>query len=334
MLSGHRIRFAALLLAAAALLLASGCSGSGAPAPATPQASVVALEEGLAPVDSGFADANGARLYYEVYGQGEPLLLIAGFGASHLSWASQVPVYAHEFRVIVFDNRGTGQSDFPEGVDYTIPLLADDAAALLDALGVDTAHVFGHSMGGMIAQEMALRHPERLRSLILGATWPGGPHAVPPELEALVAFVDQGADADRARTVGTVVPDAPSSPGHPAEYGPEQHEGDRRYADYPPTSPEVYAAQLRAAALHDAYDRLPDITARTLVLHGTDDPLVPAANGRILAERIPGAELVLLEGARHGYLTEKQAEVDAAVLDFLPARPAGGRAQSEGAAGE
>jgi 3-oxoadipate enol-lactonase len=317
MLSTHHIRFAALPLAVAAVLLAAACSGGGTPAPATPQASVVALQEGLTPVQSGFADANGARLYYEVYGEGEPLLLIMGLGASHLGWAAEVPVYAREFQVIVFDNRGTGQSDFPQGVDWTIPLLADDAAALLDFLGVDKAHVYGVSFGGMVAQELALRHPDKVRSLILGATTPGGPHAVGADAQALRALLDQASAVD-----GVVRPallEVLFSPAYLAEYGSELREGFQRSADYPRTSPEAYAAQLRAVADYDTYDRLPDIAAPTLVLHGTDDPLLPVSNGRILAERIPGAKLVLFEGARHGYFLEKQAEADAAVLDFLRA---------------
>jgi 3-oxoadipate enol-lactonase len=317
MLSRHHIRFAALLLAAAAVLLAAACSGSETPAPATPQASVVPQAQSLIPAQSGFADANGARLYYEVYGEGEPLLLIMGLGANHLAWTAQIPVYAREFQVIVFDNRGTGQSDFPEGVDYTIPLLADDATALLDFLGVDAAHVYGVSMGGMIAQEMALRHPERVRSLILGATSPGGSHAVAPEAQALQGLLDQGAAVDRV--VSPALLEVLFSPAYLAGHVSELRESFKRLADYPATSPETYTAQLQAAARHDTYDRLPDIAASTLVLHGTDDPLLPVGNARILAERIPGAKLVLFEGARHGYLLEKQAEADAAVLDFLRA---------------
>ena len=325
MLSRHHIRVVALLLAAAAVLLAAACSGSETPAPATPQASVVALQEGLAPAQSGFADANGARLYYEVYGEGEPLLLIMGLGANHLGWAAQVPVYAREYQVIVFDNRGTGQSDFPEGVDYTIPLLADDAAALLDFLGVDAAHVYGVSMGGMIAQELVLRHPDKVRSLILGATSPGGPHAVPPDPQAIQALLEQGSAADRA--VSPALLDVLFSPDYLAEHGSEVLQKFQSMADYPETSPEAYMAQLRAAARHDTYERLPDIAAPTLVLHGTDDPLLPVGNAHILAERIPGAKLVLFEGARHGYM-EKQAEADTAVLDFLHAHA------QEGAASE
>jgi 3-oxoadipate enol-lactonase len=265
------------------------------------------------PVAAGFADANGARLYYEVYGEGEPLLLIPALGISHVGWANDVPAYAREFKVIVFDPRGTGQSSFPEGVDVTMAQQADDAAALLDALGVDAAHVYGVSTGGAAAQEMALRHPEKVRSLILGATSPGGPHAVPAEDWATAAFVaalNQGVEAPNFLEVCF-------SPGYLAEHRPEAIAWLERIAGGPSTRPEAAIAMARASAGHDTYDRLPSITAPTLVIDGADDPMSPTENSRILAQRIPGAELVLLEGARLEYRTEKQAEAQAAVLDFL-----------------
>jgi 3-oxoadipate enol-lactonase len=229
------------------------------------------------------------------------LILIPGTAGNHLYWADQIPVYAREFKVIVFDPRGTGQSSFPEGVDLTMAVMADDAAALLDALGVDAAHVYGVSMGGMVAQEMALRHPEKVRSLILGATTPGGPHAVAAEAWATAANLLE----------------AMFSPAYLAEHRSEAIEHFERIASGPATPPEVIAAHTRAMAGHDTYDRLPSITAPTLVIDGADDPVVPAGNSRILAERIPGAELVLLEGARHSYMVEKRVEANAAVLDFL-----------------
>ena len=262
---------------------------------------------------TGFADANGARLYYEVYGEGEPLLLIPGLALNHLSWADEVPVYAPEFKVIVFDPRGTGQSSFPEGVEPSMALLADDAAALLDALGVDAAHVLGWSLGGMIAQEMALRHPEKIRSLILGASTPGGPHSVPSQdwaVAAFTAFLTQGVTAPNFL-------EALLSPAYLAEHRPEATEYVERLNAGPATPLQATVAQVQAMTGHDTYDRLPSITAPTLVIHGADDPLQPAENARILAERIPGAEIILLEGAHHAYGGEKPAEVHAAVLDFL-----------------
>jgi 3-oxoadipate enol-lactonase len=268
------------------------------------------------PVATGFADANGAHLYYEVHGKGEPLLLIPSMGMNHLCWAAQVPVYANEFKVIVYDPRGTGQSSFPEGVQLTTALLADDAAALLDALGIDAAHVQGWSLGGMVAQEMALRHPEKIRSLILSATSPGGPHAAPLAdwvVPSLIAGMTEGVTAPNFL-------EGWFSPGYLAEHRSEAIEQLHWQPD-PEIPLQVLQAQLTAVASHDTYDRLPSITAPTLVLHGSDDPMLPLEDGRILAERIPGAELIVVDGARHAYMLEKQAEADAAVLDFLRQHP-------------
>jgi len=284
------------------------CADIPAAAPAAP-----AAVPAPAPVATGFADANGARLYYEVYGEGEPLLLIPGLGLNHLSWADEVPVYAPEFKVIVFDPRGTGQSSFPEGVEPSMALLADDAAALLDSLGVDAAHVLGWSLGGMVAQEMALRHPEKIRSLILGASTPGGPHSVPSEdwaVAAFTAFLTQGVTAPNFL-------EALLSPAYLADHHSEAVAYVERLNAGPATPLQVTMAQVQAMTGHDTYDRLPSITAPTLVIHGADDRLVPAENARILAERIPGAELILVEGTRHLVAPEKPAEVHAAVLDFL-----------------
>ena len=123
--------------------------------------------------------ASDIEIHYEEYGAGEPLLLIAGLGANVCDWAPQIPTLTQHYRVIAFDNRGAGRSDKPDGT-YTISQLASDTAGLMNALGIDSAHVLGHSMGGFVAQELALSHPQRLRSLVLSAATCGGTRSVPP----------------------------------------------------------------------------------------------------------------------------------------------------------
>ena len=127
-----------------------------------------------------FLQNQGARIYWDEQGSGDPILLIMGLGYPSYLWHRTRPVLNKRYRTIALDNRGSGQSDAPAG-PYSIALMASDAAATLEAAGVERAHVFGLSMGGMIAQEFALQYPERLRSLILGCTAPGGPNAVRAE---------------------------------------------------------------------------------------------------------------------------------------------------------
>jgi 3-oxoadipate enol-lactonase len=255
------------------------------------------------------------ELYWESTGTGEPVLLVMGLGMNATGWWRTVPVLAERFRVIAFDNRGVGRSPRPPG-PYTAAQLADDAVAVLDAAGERSAHVYGISLGGMIAQEIALRHPGRVRSLVLGATTPGGPKSVPaaPEVQAFARLREQ-LPAEIAVWASV-----------PINYGPatRRGHGDRIAADIAqrlryPIEPEPYAAQLAAALGHDTYDRLADIKARTLVVHGDADVLVPSGNGDILADRIPGAELQVLPGAGHLYFTDDD-HADVAVRHWLSAR--------------
>jgi len=271
------------------------------------------------------AKVDDIQLYYEEHGQGEPLLLIMGLGASIMSWSEQIPTFSREFRVIAFDNRGAGRSDKP-AVRYTIARFADDAAGLMDALGIDSAHVYGQSMGGFIAQELALRHPQRVRTLVLGSTSCGGRQAIvgSPENLAIIGMMN------------VLSPREAAEKGLPLFYSEEfirRHhdaliERSLREAELRPP-PDAFGRQVQAAGRHKTFDRLPDIRCPTLVITGSDDRVVPADNSRILTERILGAELAVLPGAGHGYLVEKAAESNAIVLKFLcrhrtdAARPAG-----------
>jgi 3-oxoadipate enol-lactonase len=251
-------------------------------------------------------------LHWEEHGSGEPVLLIMGLGMNATGWWRTVPVLAERFRVIAFDNRGVGRSHRPPG-PYTVQLLADDAVAVLDAAGEASAHVYGISLGGMIAQELTLRHPSRVRSLVLGATTPGGDRAVSAE-PAIQDFLHLRAQMRAEEAVWASVP---------INYGPAtRREGGQLIAEDIaqrlrfPIEPEPYSAQLAAALGHDAHDRLGEIDVPTLVVHGDADVLVPAENGRLLADAIDGAELHLWPGAAHLYFTD-EPRADEAVRDWL-----------------
>ena len=231
------------------------------------------------------ARSGSVQLHWESTGAGAPVLLVMGLGMTATGWWRTVPVLAESFRVVSFDNRGVGRSARPPG-PYTVAQMADDAAAVLDAAGEARAHVYGVSLGGMIAQELALRHPERVASLVLGATTPGGSGGVPAD-DATLAFFRRRGETPADEAVWASVP---------YNYGPatrRQH-GQRIAEDIErrlrfPIEPAPYAAQLAAALGHDVLGRLGQLDVPTLVVHGEEDCMVPAENGRILARAIRGA---------------------------------------------
>lgn len=257
-----------------------------------------------------FAENSGVKLYWEEEGEGEPLLMIMGLGYGLAMWHRVRPVLADRFRVILFDNRGVGQSDVPEP-PYSIPEMAQDAVAVLNAAGVDSAHVLGASMGGVIAQELALGNPDRVRSLILNCTACGGPDAVvaqPEVVEKLTARADLTPE-EGARLMIPYIYDAGTSK--------DRIEEDLvlRLENYP--SEKGYLGQLQAVIGYETYDRLGEIKVPTLVVHGQSDQLVPHANGEDLARRIPGARLVSIPNASHIMFTDQPGAVRDALLGFL-----------------
>jgi pimeloyl-ACP methyl ester carboxylesterase len=251
-------------------------------------------------------------LHWERTGAGPPVLLIMGLGLSGGAWWRTVPVLAQRLQVIAFDNRGVGRSRTPFHA-YTTDAMADDAVAVLDAAGVDRAHIYGISLGGMVAQQLALRHPARVRSLVLGATHPGGPRARWPEpevLEFLRRRLQMGAEEGARMSV-------------PFNYGercrrenPGRIEEDIAWRLAQPFSPEAYRAQMWAASLHNCYRRLHRIDVPTLVVHGLKDRMIPAENGQMLAAGIPGARLLELEDSGHLYPTEVP-HVDEQIAAFM-----------------
>lgn len=263
------------------------------------------------------AKVGDINIYYEDQGKGEVLLLIPGIGCDSTYWFRQIPAFSKKYRVIVVDNRGAGRSDKPD-IPYTMGMLAADIAGLLDTIKVDTVHVFGHSMGGMIAQHFVIGYPKKVRTLILGATICGGPHWVMGTLAG--AFMTWMApDHLRTLTPRQAFQESLSFEftqkfidNNPALI--EQHFIERtRY----PTPPHVFARQGQAVAGHDTYDRLPEIKVPTLVITGDTDGLFSIENSRLLASRIPNAELVVLKNVAHSFIIEAAEEANKIVLGFL-----------------
>jgi 3-oxoadipate enol-lactonase len=246
---------------------------------------------------------DGCRLYYELHGPpgGIPLVLLEGMGGDIPGWRRSIPRLAERRRVIAWDLRGNGRSDDPPG-RVTITTFIEDTAGLLDELWVGEAHLYGMSFGGMVAMEMALTVPDRVRSLVLAATHAGRARMVRPGRGDRVP-------KDRAYLALYSATFAAEHPEHIAE--------DLRMAVRHPRPLHDGRRQWDALRTWDAWDRLGRIAAPTLVLHGTEDRIVPVENARRLARVIPGAELVLLEGAGHVYHSEQPAEADRAVLAFI-----------------
>ena len=257
-----------------------------------------------------FATNEGARIYWEEVGSGPPLLLIMGLGYTHEMWHRTTPLVSKHFRTILFDNRGVGRSDLPAG-PYSIATMAADAAAVLDAAGAESADVYGISMGGMIAQEFAIQYPGRVRKLILGCTACGGPKVVRAEPEVNQVLMMRGAmTIEEGIQVGVpYIYDA----GTPRARIDEDLA--IRRVTYP--KPEAYAYQLQGILAWESYSRLAQIKAPTLVIHGETDRLVPAGNGKLIAESIAGSKLVMIPHASHIYMTDQPQASEKAVMDFL-----------------
>jgi 3-oxoadipate enol-lactonase len=259
-----------------------------------------------------FVENQGAKIYWDEQGSGEPLLLIMGLSYPSCMWHRTRPVLAKSYRTIALDNRGVGQSDAPPGV-YSIALMASDAAAVLNAAGVETSHVFGVSMGGMIAQEFALQYPKRVRSLILGCTAAGGPHSVKAEPAALQTLMRQDMTPEESKEA--IIPFI-YDPATPRERIDEDMA--IRMEWYP--SPQGYAGQLQGIFGWEAFSRIAQITAPTLVIHGETDRLIPSANAQLIVERIPAARLVLIPHASHIFETDQPGAANHAILEFLVAQ--------------
>jgi pimeloyl-ACP methyl ester carboxylesterase len=248
------------------------------------------------------------KIAWEERGSGQPLLLIQGLGYARWSWEPIVPRLAEHYRVLFFDNRGIGESDKPDG-PYTARVMADDALQVLDEAGVDRAHVLGASLGGMIAQELAVAAPERVDKLVLCCTTPGGAATVPMPQVTVDLFAEAAtllpAVALRRFVENALAPDAPA--------GLVQEIFERRVAN--PTDPAGWQAQAAAGLGFAGVDGA--IAAPTLLVTGTEDNVVDPRNSDVLAERIPGSELERIEGAGHLFFWEQPDAFVTILEDFL-----------------
>jgi aminoacrylate hydrolase len=252
-----------------------------------------------------------AELYYEDTGRGEPLLLVPGLSGRGSFWANQVTELARDFRVVVHDHRGTARSTHSR-IRYSVEQMADDVLRLMDALGIEAAHLVGHSTGGAIGQVIALEHPHRLRSLVLSATWAGPDPYFQRLFESRKGvLLGQGVEAYIRASALFMAPPAWISANDALLS--EQHQA--ALAEAAPI--EVTASRIDAILRHDRRARLGEIRAPTLVIVAQDDIITPRFYSDELASRVPGAKLIVLDGGGHGTPGISPAAYNAAVGAFL-----------------
>ncbi len=255
------------------------------------------------------ATINGININYQTVGQGEPLVMVMGFASDQNNWRFQVPLFKKHYHVVTFDNRGVGKSDKPAG-PYTTRMMAEDAIGLMDHLGIKKAHILGVSMGGMIAQEIAINHPERVLKLVLGCTYAcndGGLSGATPEATPAIELALQGKTGPLVllifnkslfkliflpvMKVRSIFTGRSTLAGHKAQWA--------------------------ACKSHQALDRLSRIQSPTLVIVGTKDRLCKPTSSEVIAAGIPGARLVKIEGGSHTFSAEMRRLFNKEVLDFL-----------------
>lgn len=254
------------------------------------------------------AGLNGVNINYRVEGQGEPLVMIMGFSATRSGWIRQIPFFKKYYRVITLDNRGVGKSDKPPG-PYTTRIMADDTLGLMDLLGIEKAHVMGVSMGGMIAQELAINYPQRVMKLILACTYASQDETSGDTLEQ-AEFLQPTPGEKASAMIGLAF----NKPLYRFIFGVLAKVQTRFVGNS--TSVGI-AGQSEACRKHNTLERLPLITAPTLVIVGTGDRIIKPVSSEVIAGRIPNARLVRVEGGSHCFSFEMKNEFNREVLNFL-----------------
>lgn len=265
------------------------------------------------------APVNGISLYYETHGKGDPLVLIAGMGADHRSWFPQMRAFRRHFTVITYDGRGIGKTDRPPGL-YTFETLAADVVGLLDHLSLETAHMLGESLGGIVAQEVAISYPQRVSKLVLANTSVGRGADMRPHPSLMKAYggpedaTEADFDPDKvnvAKAMRTMI----SLSFNSRVYRLAMMLMATLYVR--PSQFKGMAEQIKAISAHSTLERLHLIQSPTLVITGAADKIVPPAMSDILASRIPNARLVKVEGGPHALHVEMRRRFNREILDFL-----------------
>lgn len=263
------------------------------------------------------AAVNGINLYYKVHGKGEPLVLIAGIGADHRSWFSQIGPFGKYYTVITFDTRGIGRSDRPAGL-YSLKTLADDVVGLMDSLDMQKANILGESFGSLAAQEIAIAFPERVGKLVLasGTVGAGVEHEVHPELMKAFGSGDSTTGVDMANVdIAKAMKAIISLSFNNWFYRTAMLFMSRFYMK--PSEFKGMVEQLKVISTYSTLNRLHLIKSPTLVITGTKDKIVPPSMSDLLASGISGAKLVKIAGGSHSVRVEKKKRFNSEVLDFL-----------------
>jgi len=260
---------------------------------------------------------NNTDIYYEIHGEGYPFILIRGLSSSLDSWSPySIAQFSKDFKTILFDNRGAGRSDKPDG-KYSAKMMADDTIGLMDVLDIKEIYLLGFSMGGCIAQELVLNYPNRVTKLILTSSWCGSPHGIPPISDQnpfieMLPLLKEGKYETMARNLTEAL--------FPENYKKNNpiiiEKVIKNYMNNPP-SPKGFEGQSAYVESFDTYERLSEIKIPTLILHGTEDVILPVENAKILAEKIPSAELVLFENTGHGMNIQENKLWTQKVIEFL-----------------
>lgn len=258
-----------------------------------------------------FAQSNGIRVNYEIYGEGEPIVLISGLGSPLGSWTTQIPIYSEKFKVIVFDNRGVGKSEIT-GPGFTIEDMADDTVGLLDSLGIDSASFVGKSMGGMITQRIGIKYPERVNKLVIGCS-----SASRDDIgNILLSNCREIATKVGMKSVWKTV----LFYGYTRDYIEKNIDWIKQSLQDIPEGKEVlegYLGQSMACEGHYSLDEINKIKSHTLIMYGDKDLIMSPKRSVEMAERIPNCKLECFKNVGHGFWREKQKEVDKLVMEFL-----------------